>query len=370
MSVVHNVKTADSAKNRSTVLIPVIAALVLAGLWLSILPGSGSDAKSLVVYCAHDRIFAEQILNDFSQETGIRVQARYDTEATKSLGLINLIVQERSQPRCDLFWNNELLGMIELQRQGLLERYQGPSWQRMPDRYRDADGYWVGFGARMRVYIVNSHQASATEETLGSLFSLEPSKLAMAKPLFGTTLTHYTVLWHLWGGDRLKRWHRDLRLRGIREVDGNAAVKDIVAQGTCDAGTTDTDDVFVALDDELPVEMLPIRITAEPDDKNRAQGSNVTGSHTICIPNTVAIIKGTKRLKAAQLLADYLASAKAELSLAKSKSRQIPLGPINGQEVPDDVKKLVEWSQDGIDLRSLLPARRECLAWLKTEYLK
>ena len=361
---------AKSVKNRSTVLIPVFAALVLAGLWLSILPGSGSDDKTLVVYCAHDRIFAEQILDDFSRETGIRIQARYDTEATKSLGLINLITQERSQSRCDVFWNNELLGMVELQQQGLLEHYQGPSWQRIPERYRDADGYWVGFAARMRVYVVNTHQAAGTEETLGSLFSLEPSRVAMAKPLFGTTLTHYTVLWHLWGGDRLKTWHHDLRLRGIREVDGNAAVKDIVAQGTCDAGLTDTDDVFVALDDELPVEMLPVRLTAEPDDKTPAHGSNVTRYYTICIPNTVGIIKGTKRLKAAQLLADYLASATAELALAKSKSRQIPLGPIDGQELPDDVKKLVEWSQEGIDLRSLLPARRECLAWLKTEYLK
>ena len=153
--------------------------------------------------------------------------------------------------------------MVELQQQGILERYQGASWERIPERYRDADGYWVGFAARMRVYIVNSHKAAATEETLGSLFTLEPSRVAMAKPLFGTTLTHYTVLWHLWGGDRLKMWHRDLRLRGLREVDGNAAVKDIVAQETCDAGLTDTDDVFVAIDDGLPVEMFPIRITAE-----------------------------------------------------------------------------------------------------------
>ena len=222
----------------------------------------------------------------------------------------------------------------------------------------------------MRVYIVNSHQASATEDTLETLFSLEPSRVAMAKPLFGTTLTHYTVLWHLWGGDRLKSWHRDLRLRGLREVDGNAAVKDIVAQGTCDAGTTDTDDVFVALDDERPVEMLPIRVTKDPAQKRLADLSNGTPDQTICIPNTVGIIKGTKHLEAAKRLADYLASAKSEIALATSKSRQIPLGPIDENELPADVKKLVEWSRDGIDLRLLLSARRECLAWLKTEYLK
>src|SRR5262252_3639724 len=43
---------------------------------------------ALVVYCAHDSIYAEQIFKSFEQETGIPVEVRYDTEATKSLGLM------------------------------------------------------------------------------------------------------------------------------------------------------------------------------------------------------------------------------------------------------------------------------------------
>ena len=72
----------------------------------------------------------------------------------------------------------------------------------------------------------------------------------------------------------------------------------------------------------------------------------------------------------AQRLVDFLASAETELALARSKSRQIPLGPVDNKELPEDVRPLTEWAQDGIDLRPLLPARRECLDWLKSEYLK
>jgi iron(III) transport system substrate-binding protein len=360
----------DSQIKRSTVLLPVLSALLLVGLWLSFLPQSGSESQALVVYCSHDRIFAEQILEEFSRQTGIRVQTRYDTEATKSLGLINQIVQERQHPRCDVFWNNELLGMVELQQQGLLEADQGTGWHRMPERYRDADGYWTGFAARMRVSIFNTQQAAASDETLEMLLKLEPSRLAMAKPLFGTTLTHYTVLWEAWGGDRLKNWHQDLRLRGLREVDGNAAVKDIVAQGSCDAGLTDTDDVFVALDDGQPVEMQPVRISHESNDGQSGIDASPKPGFTICIPNTVGIMKGTKHREAAERLVDFLTSAETELTLARSRSRQIPLGPIETDQVPADVQKLTEWAKDGIDLRSLLPARRDCLAWLKSEYLK
>jgi len=349
--------------NRSLVLIPVVAALVLAALWFAVLPGS------LVVYCAHDAIYAQQILDDFTRETGIPVQVRFDTEATKSLGLINLLIQERQQPRCDVFWNNELLGMVELRSQDMLEPYRGSGWERIPQQFRDPDGLWVGFAARLRVILFNTHHASADESTFESLLSLEPDRVAVAKPLFGTTLTHYTVLWHLWGPDKLKQWHHDLRLRGVREVDGNAAVKDVVAMGTCVAGLTDNDDAFVAIDDHLPVEMLPVRL-AGPTDDTSGQHSTNPKSVTICIPNTVGIIKGTHRRDAAQRLVDYLTSAQAELALARSKSRQIPLGQVDSSKLSDDVRKLAEWSKDGVDLRPLLDARRDCLKWLTSEYLK
>jgi iron(III) transport system substrate-binding protein len=72
--------------------------------------GCSSDQDALVVYCAHDQVFSERILRRFEQETGIRVLPRFDTEATKSLGLTNLLISENKHPRCDVFWNNQVLG--------------------------------------------------------------------------------------------------------------------------------------------------------------------------------------------------------------------------------------------------------------------
>lgn len=356
------------SSNRSVGLIAILAALILAVVWASTL------SDGLVVYCAHDAVYSKQILDDFTRQTGIRVQVRFDTEATKSLGLINLIMQERNQPRCDVFWNNELLGNVELKQQGMLEPYQGSGWKRIPDRYRDAEGYWVGFGARMRVCIFGERVKLTDEQTFDRFVAEEPGRVAIAKPLFGTTLTHYTVMWHLCGPDQLKKWHEDLHSKGVREVDGNAAVKDIVATGTCDAGLTDTDDYFVAVDDRQSVSMQAARIkSTSPNDSGKQAAADQKADfagYTICIPNTVAIIKGTKRLAAAQRLVDFLASAETELSLARAKSRQIPLGPVDSDSIPEDVRGLIPASQDGVDLRPLLDARRECLKWLQSEYLK
>jgi iron(III) transport system substrate-binding protein len=334
------------------ILVPVvIVAVFIVGFLL--VNKSGPDV--LVVYCAHDSVYSDEVLKRFEEETGIRVAAKYDTEATKSLGLVELLIREKDAPRCDVFWNNQLLGTLDLQRRGILHPYKGSGWQRIPERFRDPDGHWVGFGARMRVFIVNTEKHEATEEAVARTLAGEDlSSVAIAKPLFGTTLTHYSVLWDLWGGEKLKAWHADVRKRGMREVLGNSTVKNLVAGGQLAFGYTDTDDHFVAVDEGKPVAMVPVRL------ENGA---------TIAMPNTVAIVKGTKRLEKAKKLVDFLASRESELAMARSKSRQIPLGPVEKDELPDDVKALAKHAADGQPLGNLLEARTACLAWLKTLYV-
>ena len=54
-----------------------------------------STGDALVVYCAHDSIYSEQLLDEFQRQTGVDVAVRFDTEGTKSLGLVNLLLQEK-----------------------------------------------------------------------------------------------------------------------------------------------------------------------------------------------------------------------------------------------------------------------------------
>jgi iron(III) transport system substrate-binding protein len=311
------------------------------------------EAAQLVVYCAHDQEFAEGVLKEFERQTGIKVSVRYDTEATKSLGLVNLLIQEKEHPQCDVFWNNELLGTCELKEQGLLAPYRGAGFDRIPEQFKDPEGHWAGFAARVRVFIVNTSQFTGDLETINERLADSPdlTKAAIARPLFGTTLTQYTLWWQEWGEEKLKEWHADTRRRGIRVVAGNAAVKTHVADGDFDFGFTDTDDFFVALDAGKPVKMLPVRV----------------GKKTICIPNTVGVINGTQHLAEAKRLEDFLLSAETELALSRSASRQVPLGPVAADKLPAEVQPLVEWAAEGADLRPLLPARRAVVEWLKAE---
>lgn len=331
-------------------LIALAAVLVLGLCWW----WKAAHSGSLVVYCAHDAVYAEKILRDFEKRTGTPLVIRFDTEATKSLGLAELLIREKDSPRCDVFWNNELLGTLDLQERGILQPYQGPGYARMPAKFKAPDGSWTGFAARLRVVIFNTAKIGTTPPNLtGLLPGTDMSRIAIAKPLYGTTLTHYTLLWHQWGAQRLQTWHADWRNGGVKELNGNSAVKDAVADGACFAGFTDTDDFFEAKDDGRTVAMTPVRL----DD-----------GKTICIPNTVAIIRGAKHTRVARQLVDFLLSEETELALASSKSRQIPLGPVPADRLPAEVRDLAPLAAEGADLNSLGAARAECLAWLKSLY--
>src|SRR3954469_23453500 len=121
----------------------------LAGCW-------NTSSEEVVVYSALDREFAEPVLNEFSRNSGIRVLAKYDDESTKTVGLTNALMQEAGRPRCDVFWNNEIINTLRLEQKGLLEAYHSPVADGYPAMYRSADGTWHGFAARARILIVNT----------------------------------------------------------------------------------------------------------------------------------------------------------------------------------------------------------------------
>ena len=154
-------------------------------------------APDLVVYCAHDSLYADAVIRDFEAQSGLRVAVKYDSEATKSLGLTELLIYEHERPQCDVFWNNELLGTRDLQTRGLLAAYKGDGYARIPDMHKDADGMWAGFGARMRVYIINTNRCAATYAAVDARLAADDlARVAMARPLYGTTLTRHLARTH------------------------------------------------------------------------------------------------------------------------------------------------------------------------------
>ena len=109
-------------------------------------------AQEVVIYTSLDKVFSQPILEAFEKETGIDVLPVYDSEATKTTGLVNRLIAEKNNPRADVFWNSESGRTIVLKQKGVLAKYVSPSASDIPSQFKDPDGCWTGFAARWALF--------------------------------------------------------------------------------------------------------------------------------------------------------------------------------------------------------------------------
>jgi iron(III) transport system substrate-binding protein len=346
-------------KPRQLRTVPYRAAL--AALLAALGACSRGDSSEVVVYCALDQIHSEALLRRFEERTGIRVRAEFDVEAAKTVGLVQRLREERSRPRCDVFWNNEIAHTVALADEGMLARYDSPSAADIPEAFKDAERRWTGFAARARVFIVNTTLADpATIRGLDDLGDPKWSgKACMARPLTGTTLTHVTALYATFGDPWTDAFLARVESAGVSFVQSNGQVMRLVRDGRMAWGLTDTDDFNVAREAGYPVAMIypDQRDAAHPD----ARG-------TLLIPNTVCILKDAPHAENAKKLVDFILSREVEAALAASDAAQIPLRadvarPSHVRSAAELTLMAVDWSAVGRDVQ-----RR--LATLKERYLK
>lgn len=277
-------------------------------------PSSDGD---VVAYVALDREFAKPILAGFTRghKDNVIVNAKYDIESTKTVGLVSEIIAEGDKPIADVFWNNEVLHTIRLQKAGLLEPRKWNVPASYPRDMMSSDGTWCGFAARARVLLINTDLLPDPTSWPQSVEELADPKwagrCAMARPLFGTTATHFAVL-------ASQRGVEDAEALIDRIVDnatilpGNKQVAISVSAGQVAWGLTDTDDAIIEKDQNYPVEIV------FPDQQPGQPG-------TMRIPNTVMVLKNASHPRSASALCDYLVTPAIEDRLAMGDSSQIPL---------------------------------------------
>jgi len=300
----------------------VLAVVIGVMLWRALTPES---ANAVVVYVSHDQVFSEPILKDFQRDTGIKVLAVYDTEETKSAGVMNRLIAEKANPQADVYWANEPIRAEALRQQGVSAPYRSPSADGIAEQYRDPEGHWTGFSARARILILRQGLKDKPTSIQAYTDPDFKGKAVIANPLFGTTTAHMAALFAVWGDDRAKAFLDALSKNGVQISSSNGESADQVAAGTFQFALVDSDDVHSRQKQGRPVEGL------YPDQEADGLGCFI-------VPNAVLLINGGPHMEAGKKLIDYLLSRETERKLAYSDAAQIPLHP--GVDTPPGVPRL------------------------------
>lgn len=327
--------------------------------------GCGNPApQGVVLYCAQDPEFAEAALADFQRATGLTVTPKFDTEADKSVSLVAELQADARRPRCDVHWNNEIIGTLRLRRRGLLEPYASPSAGPYPSEAKATDHTWHAFAARCRVLLVNTQLVPEADRPKSLLDLTNPKwkgKLAMAKPLFGTSATQAACLWEVLGANAAKAWYRGLDANAVQIVPGNKQAAEAVGRGSAALALTDTDDAMEEIAAGRPGAIVFPDAAGHPDWSRLG---------TLFIPNTLAVIKGCPNPAGARKLVDFLLSEEVEAKLATSASHQIPLNPNVKAELPPALAPAKTAKRMRVDFERAADAWDEVQAFLRKEFAR
>jgi iron(III) transport system substrate-binding protein len=326
----------------------VRAVLALGAVALGACSRGGS--REVVVYTSVDQVFSEPVFRAFEKESGIAVRAVFDTEETKSTGVLNRLIAEAGTPQADVFWSGDPVRPFLLVKRGLVEPYVSPQAQGLPPGLRARDGSWTGVAARARVLLVNRKLVPA-DETPRSIRDLaDPrwkGKGAIANPLFGTTTMHVAALFVHWGEPAARAFLDALKANGVRIASSNGEVKRLVVAGEVAFGLTDTDDANEAAKEGADVEVV------FPD-------ADELG--TLVIPTAVVLMANRPHLDAGKKLVDYLLSSETERQMAEAAAH-MPLRA--GVVTPSAVRRVSDIRAMQVDYARVAEEMERIQPWLR-----
>ena len=265
---------ADLFNKRRNLEVFLILSFALVVLVIPFRLNSQKDKPFVVVYTSQDQIYAEPIFQEFTKQTGIKVRAVYDSEAVKTVGLVNRLIAEKNHPQCDVFWNNEELRTRQLAAQNIFRETKS----------------WAAFGYRSRRIIVSANFTHPPQNLLELTNEIWRGQVALAYPLFGSTATHFLSLRQHLGNEKWKNWCRALQMNKPFLVDGNSVVAKFGRSYEVPVGLTDSDDITVENRNGAHLKALPIN------------------AETLLIPNPAAVIRNALHPEAAEKLFLFLQS--------------------------------------------------------------
>ena len=125
---------------RITVIFPglvIIFIVLFSSILFSCRRSTRQNQREVVLYCSVDQAVAEPVIAEFEKKTGIKVLSRFDTEAGKTVGLVQRIRAEAASPGADVFWSSEIFHTIRLERESLLDSYSSDDTKNWPERFAD-----------------------------------------------------------------------------------------------------------------------------------------------------------------------------------------------------------------------------------------
>ncbi|MGB3357052.1 MAG: iron ABC transporter substrate-binding protein [Mycobacterium sp.] len=334
------------------------AAVSAAALALSLTAcGSGSDsadsdttaaegsADRVVVYSGRSEDLVAPLLEQFTTDTGIEVEARYAGSGELAA---QLITEGDSSP-ADVFLSQDAGALGAVSNAGLFAPINPETLAAVPAAYSAADGTWLGVSGRARVITYNPELAPTVPDTIDGLLAPEWRGQIGYAPSNASWQSFVTGLRVVRGDDGAREWLEAFAAQEPRPFEGNGPMRDAINAGEIPLGLTNHYYLYELINSTSADEVVARNQFMAPGDPGGLV--NVAG---------VGVLNTAPHPEQAQELAAYLVSAAGQEYFA-TETTEYPL--VAGIAPNGDMPPLSELQPPAVDLSQLddLEATQEML---------
>jgi iron(III) transport system substrate-binding protein len=214
---------------------PLAAALTLAAVAAGLASCStGGDGDTLTIYSGRQSELVRPLLDQFSDDTGIDIDVRYNDSADLAL----LIDEEGDRSPADVFLSQSPGAVGFLDAEGRLQELPSEILDQVEPRFRAPDGDWVGISGRVRVLVYNTELVDP-DELPQSVFDVTDEqyrgRLGVAPPN-ASFQDFVTAMRESVGDDETLAWLEGLVANDVRTYANNIAIVEAVGRGEIEFG--------------------------------------------------------------------------------------------------------------------------------------
>lgn len=193
---------------------------------------NAADPGSLVIYSGRSDSLVDPIIQQFAEVTGIDVEVRYGSTAEMAA----TILEEGENSPADVFYAQDPGGVGALAEAGLLTPLPAALLDKVPARFRDPNGNWIGISGRARVVVYNTDNVdpAALPETIEGFTDPQWSGRIGWAPTNGSFQAMVTAMRSTWGEEQTRAWLEGIMANNPVAYPNNTAAVEAVGAGEVD----------------------------------------------------------------------------------------------------------------------------------------
>ncbi|MBP1969124.1 iron(III) transport system substrate-binding protein [Virgibacillus natechei] len=184
----------------------------------------------LIVYSSRNETFVQDLLDKFTEDTGVEVRALHGAEPLQ-------IQEEAGNVQADIFISNDIGALEYLNQQDLLEGYEPENVESIDEEYRAENNEWFAISARARGFIYNKDMIAEDEmptkmdDLLDPEWSEVDNGYAITRGGNGGMIGNVSALRYEWGDERTSDWIMSIQENAAGILDGHGDIRRAVGAG-------------------------------------------------------------------------------------------------------------------------------------------